>query len=973
MNHSSAIGLINNAALLLALCLLYDMLGLKLHERKTLIQQILTGIVLGAIGLAIMFNPWNFGQGVVFDTRSVLLVISGFFFGTIPVVLAVMMTGFFRFVTGGAGVWTGLAVIVTSGALGLLWRHYRPNRNQQPSIGELYLLGIVVHLLMLGWFFLLPWQFAIDVLSKISFPVMFIYPIATAILGNLMVMSEKRRRYEEKLRESEERYRELVENANSIIMRMDRNGRVTFINEYAQSFFGYRASEIIGKSVVGTIVPEKDSAGIDLQAMIMDIGAHPQLYVSNENENMRRDGSRLRIAWTNKPFFNELGEVSEILCVGNDITERRKAEDLAKEATIKMQEVVRATRVGLWDWILDTNKVHFSTEWKRQIGYEEHELIDDFTEWESRVHPDDLVQTLAKIREAIDVPRPDCQVEFRFRHKDGSYRWILALISVLIGDNGKATRLLGTHIDITERKQAEKDLRHSYELMSYIIKHNTSALAVHDKALNYLFVSERYLQDYKVKEKNIIGKHHYDVFPDLPQKWRDVHQKALSGITSSAENDRYDREDGSIEWTTWECRPWYQGNGEIGGFVVYTEVVTDKIKSAEQKLLLQKQLSQAQKMEAIGVLAGGIAHDFNNILGAILGYAEMVQDDCPIGSRMRNDIDRVVEASHRAKELVKQILAFSRQTDTEEKPLQPTLIIKEAVKMLRPSLPSTIDIQQNIDPDVGLIFADPTQIHQILTNLCTNAFHAMEETGGILTISLKNKELHLSDLVSEPDVQPGLFVDISVADTGPGISPQIVDKIFDPFFTTKEVGRGTGMGLAIIHGIAKKSGGVVSFQSSPGEGTIFHVYMPVYISTSTLTDEIPPIELIQPGIERILFIDDEKMLAEMGKTMLERLGYKVTMATSSIEALKTIQNQQENFDLVITDQTMPDMTGIDLARRILQIRPGMPIILCTGFSNLISEEKARIYGIKGFAMKPLAKKDLAALIRTVLDEQKRYT
>lgn len=338
---------------------------------------------------------------------------------------------------------------------------------------------------------------------------------------------------------------------------------------------------------------------------------------------------------------------------------------------------------------------------------------------------------------------------------------------------------------------------------------------------------------------------------------------------------------------------------------------------------------------------------------------------------MRNDIDCVVESSYRAKELVKQILAFSRQSETDEQVLKPTSIIKEAVKMLRASLPATITIQQDIDQDVGLIFADPIQIHQILTNLCTNAFHSMEEKGGTLTISLKNKELALADLVSESHVQPGLFVEISVGDTGPGISPQIIDKIFDPFFTTKEVGKGTGMGLAIIHGIAKKSAGFVSCQSSPDEGTKFHVYFPVHAATAAPIAETTSCEFIQTGFERILFIDDEEMLTEMGKTMLERLGYEVTAETNSLEALKIIQDQPHRFDLIITDQTMPGMTGSDLARRILQIRPEMPIILCTGFSNLISEEKARIYGIKGFAMKPLAKKDLAALIRKVLDEAKK--
>ena len=406
--------------------------------------------------------------------------------------------------------------------------------------------------------------------------------------------------------------------------------------------------------------------------------------------------------------------------------------------------------------------------------------------------------------------------------------------------------------------------------------------------------------------------------------------------------------------------PLFSSEGELYRIIHIAHDIT------EQKTL-EKQLGQAQKMEAIGTLAGGIAHDFNNILGAILGYAEMVQEDCPTGSIMRSNIDRVVEASLRAKELVKQILAFSRQAESDKIVLQPALIIKEAMKMLRASLPKTIDIQQNIDPEAGLILADPTQIHQIITNLCTNAFHAMEEIGGTLKVSLKNKVLTPDDLVSEPHVKPGQFVEISVGDTGPGIVPGIMDKIFDPFFTTKEVGKGTGMGLATIHGIAKKSGGFVSCKSSLGKGTTFYVYLPVQAVTAPPEAETTLLELVQSGIEHILFIDDEEMLAAMGKTMLERLGYRVTVETNSIEALKIIQSQPDAFDLVITDQTMPGMTGSDLARRILQIRPGLPIILCTGFSNQISEEKARIYGIKGFAMKPLTKKDLAVLIRKALD------
>jgi len=511
--------------------------------------------------------------------------------------------------------------------------------------------------------------------------------------------------------------------------------------------------------------------------------------------------------------------------------------------------------------------------------------------------------------------------------------------------------------DITALKKAEDTLDNRENRYRTILYTAIDGFWITDIKGNFLEVNEAYCQMSGYSENELLNMQISDVEANEDSQEIFLHLK--TGIEKG--HDRFESTHRRKDRSLYQVEVNFSYSDINGGqFIVFIKDITEKKQ-------LQANLFQAQKMEAIGTLAGGIAHDFNNILGAILGYAEMVQEDCPTGSTMRNDINSVVEASHRAKELVKQILAFSRQAESEEIVLQPALIIKEAMKMLRASLPKTIDIQQEFDPEAGLILADPTQIHQIITNLCTNAFHAMEETGGTLNISLKSKELSLVDVVSEPHVQPGYFVEISVGDTGPGIAPEIMDKIFDPFFTTKEVGKGTGMGLAIIHGIAKKAGGFVSCKSTPGEGTTFHVYLPVHAETVPLKAETTPLQIIETGIERILFIDDEEMLAEMGKTMLERLGYRVTVKTSSIEALATIQSQAKDFDLVITDHTMPGMTGSDLARRILQIRPGMPIILCTGFSNMISEEKARIYGIKGFAMKPLAKKDLASLIRKVLD------
>jgi len=393
--------------------------------------------------------------------------------------------------------------------------------------------------------------------------------------------------------------------------------------------------------------------------------------------------------------------------------------------------------------------------------------------------------------------------------------------------------------------------------------------------------------------------------------------------------------------------------------------IAERKSAEEQREKLETQLQQAQKMEAIGTLAGGIAHDFNNILGAILGNAEMARGDTLPGTNVADDLDEVIKASHRARELVKQILAFSRQADAECIPLKPANIIREAMKMLRPSMPSTIEIHQEIASTACLILADPTHIHQIVMNLCTNAFHAMESTGGRLDISLQDVELHQEELRKAPDVTPGRFIQMSIKDSGPGIAPEVQAKIFDPYFTTKAVGKGTGLGLSIVHGIVKSYGGFISLVSEPGKGTAFHIFLPV-IAENSLREE-NAIEMIPLGRERILFVDDEQMLVEMGKKMFERLGYSVTTRTSSLEALETFQDAPDQFDIIITDQTMPGLTGLDLSRWMLKIRPDIPIILCTGYSTIISEETAKAAGVREFALKPLAKKDIAQLIRKVLD------
>jgi len=523
--------------------------------------------------------------------------------------------------------------------------------------------------------------------------------------------------------------------------------------------------------------------------------------------------------------------------------------------------------------------------------------------------------------------------------------------------------------DITERKRAEETLRLSEQRRSLALEAAQAATWEWDLRTNENVWSNELWPLYGLEPNTCEPSYEEwlkSVHPDDQQKTVQIINEAVRQRLAFSTEWRVNTSGGPERWLMSRGQPSCDSHGEVGRYLGIVMDITERKRAEEERKALQSQLIQAQKMEAIGTLAGGIAHDFNNILGAVIGYAEMARDASPSGSAIVRDLDKVLEAGRRAADLVKQILAFSRQTNAERISLEPVHLVKEAVKLLRPALPSTIAIKQRLDASTGFIMADPTQFHQIVMNLCTNAFHAMEHTGGVLEITLGKRSLAPEDLPPQSAVHPGTFVVLSIADTGPGIAPEIREKIFYPYFTTKEVGKGTGLGLAIVHGIVAASGGFVTCESEPGKGTAFHVFFPTIESEATAATKAAA--TVPTGRERILFVDDEKILAEMAQAMLERLGYAVTARTSSLDALLTFQKRPDRFDAVITDQTMPGMHGTDLARRMLQIRPDIPIILCTGYSSLIDEDQARAYGIKGFAMKPLTKNGLAELLRKVLDE-----
>ncbi|MCF8125635.1 MAG: response regulator, partial [Desulfotignum sp.] len=388
----------------------------------------------------------------------------------------------------------------------------------------------------------------------------------------------------------------------------------------------------------------------------------------------------------------------------------------------------------------------------------------------------------------------------------------------------------------------------------------------------------------------------------------------------------------------------------------------------EKEKFIEQKVAESERLQAIGTLAGGIAHDFNNILGAIMGYTELARMDCDELSKQHANLTKILAASYRARDLIQQILTFSRQSEIEPRPVQVNIIVKEALKLLRASLPRTIAMVEDLSCS-SIIMGDATQIHQVVMNLCTNAGQAMKERSkGVLSVSLEEVTQEVFQEKSVPAMPPGSYLRLQVADTGKGMPSHVMERIFEPFFTTKQKDQGTGMGLSVVHGIVKSHGGDIQVKTTPGEGTVFDVLLPVIRQDKQPGAAKKRLEKLPQGTEHILVVDDDIMLLDVAKRSLNSLGYQVTIETGSLDAIKKFKSHPEEYDLVITDMTMPEMNGDEMAMEIKAVRPDIPLVICTGFSAEISEEIARQKGFSAFLMKPLQLRELALVVRKILDK-----
>ncbi len=515
--------------------------------------------------------------------------------------------------------------------------------------------------------------------------------------------------------------------------------------------------------------------------------------------------------------------------------------------------------------------------------------------------------------------------------------------------------------NITEQRKTEKD----YQVL---FKRMLNGFALHEiicdnkgQAVDYRFlnINPAFEKMTGLKGKDIIGKTVLEVLPGTEKHWIETYGKvALSGEPIHFENES--RELGKY----FEVTAFKSGHNRFA--CTFTDITKRKAAEKENKRF-QKDIAQTQKMESIGNLAGGIAHDFNNILFPIIGMSELLLEDLPTNSPEHENVQEILTAGIRGSELGKQILAFSRQSEHTLIPLRIQQVLKEVLKLAHSTIPANINIASDIKQDCGLVMADPIQIHQILMNLITNAYHAVESNNGNIEIKLKEKEIK-NDLTSPSSLKAGFYAILTIMDTGHGMAPEILDKIFEPYFTTKKQGKGTGLGLSVVHGIVKKLGGDLQVISELGKGSTFDVYLPLAKKRTNLVATQESVTL-PTGTEQILVVDDEMPIVKLERQMLERLGYKVTTSTNSMDAVNLFERSPNEFDLVMTDMAMPNLTGEKLAEMVLAIRPDIPIIICTGFSDQINNEKVFSIGAKGFLMKPINKSEMAQLIRESLDER----
>jgi len=760
------------------------------------------------------------------------------------------------------------------------------------------------------------------------------------------------------LRDSEIRYRSVFENTGTALMTCGDDGVIRHCNDEFAHRCGYPRKDIEGKMRWSDFVHPED---LERLRYFHELRSENKPAPKSYDFRMKdREGNTRYVHNT----IALIPGTKERICSLIDVTERVEAEEETHRLNQFQNSIIENANVWVSVFDQDGNTLLWNQAAETISGYSRDEVLGCDKPWEW-LYPDTAYRRRIRDRAVKIIEEGDTveAYETRIRRKDGGYRVVSWYSRNLLDEQGRPAGLIALGRDVTQARKMEKILRDEKERFKILVEESPMGVALIAANGRYRYLNPKFTEIFGYSLRDIPDGTHWfrKAFPNRRYRRRLI-AAWLQDLQASESGEPRPRiftvrcKDGSEKVI--QFRP---AGMESGEQVVLYEDITEQKK-------LEAQFRRAQKMEAIGTLAGGIAHDFNNILASVIGYAELAELDVPMDSSAKQNIREVLSAANRARDLVKQILSVSRQREAERKPVKISLIIKEVMKLLRASLPATIDIRQDIPTETNYVEADPTQVHQVLMNLCTNAAHAMEERGGVLEVGLRAVDLGKRSAIPHPDLRAGPHLLLTVKDTGCGMPPEVKERIFEPYFTTKKKGTGTGLGLSTTYAILQAHDGAVTVQSVPGEGSVFNVYLPIIDAVSP--EEEGSGRELQRGTERILFVDDEQPIVDFGRQILEHLGYEVTALSSSLEALALFRSEPERFDLIITDMTMPHMRGDQLAKEVLGLSPQIPVILCTGYSEHMSEKTARAAGIKAFAMKPIDLNELAGTIRAVLDDKK---
>jgi PAS domain S-box-containing protein len=790
--------------------------------------------------------------------------------------------------------------------------------------------------------------------------------------------SDGRRRADDALRLSEERYRRLVDLSPDAVF-IVQAGRVLFVNPAGVRLLGAKdATEVIGRTVADLVHPDELRSVLSRIDEVLD---GQRATVFQERRYTRFDGTIVDVEVGATLYPDPAGPALQIIL--RDITDRKRTESVSRESEERFRQIAESIDEVFWITPPDKNRmIYVSPAYEKIWGRPCSDLYVNPRNWLAAIHPDDRDRVIhAALTKQSEGTYDE---EYRIVRPDGGERWIRDRAFPLRDDDGAIYRVVGLAEDITERKLVESQIRALSEQLEARVVERTVQLRDANEALRKADSRQRALLN---AIPDVVFRIHRDgTFLDFSAPRGDtllppdhiigsnltsaaIPQAVRAGLTSAIERAL---ESGSVipleyaltangSTRQFEARIVRSGPDEV---VATVRDITGRKSAEAHRERLEQQLRQSQKMEAIGTLAGGIAHDFNNILTAILGYAELLRAQLRGQAGVEERLAEITKAGARAKDLVSQILTFSRRQEHRRTTLSLGPAIEEALKLLRAAIPATIEIDAQVDPDLPPVLADATQIHQVVMNLAANAAAAMAGGPGRLIVRCAAVELDAGG-AADAGLRPGPYVRLTIEDTGCGMPPEVLERIFDPFFTTKGPGEGTGLGLSVVHGIVKAHQGAILVDSRVGEGSSFRMYFPA-LTDREPSSARPRIRTTTGRGEHVLTVDDEPALVDLLRDQLQELGYRVTAHVSPVEALADFLSRPLDFDVILTDLTMPGMNGADLAERVLRVRPDLPIVMATGYGHVMTEERAREIGLRPLLYKPFSMAALGEAIQDAL-------